>query len=277
MVTTGSLPAALVMIRIYSTRRLFAVDLNLVLVGIIAFVLGIVDSAFGMGYGTILTPVMLLMGYDALMLVPAVIGSQLVADVLAVVFHHEFKNVDMSPGSKDFKVGLTLSAFSLIGSVVAVLFALKISSFALNLYIGVLVFVVGIVVLANRNKERDFSWVRLFFLGSIASFNKGLSGGGYGPIVTAGQLLTGVSVRSAIGITAMAEGVTCVASFITYLISGIEIDWPFLGAMSIGVALSAPIAALLVSRINPRYLKVIVGVFTLAMGLLTILKTVRIL
>jgi uncharacterized protein len=252
-------------------------DLNLFVVGVIAFGLAIIDSAFGMGYGTILTPVMLLLGYDALLLVPAVIGSQLVGDVLQVFFHHEFKNVDMSPRSPDFKVGLALSAFSLVGSVIGVLFVLNISKFALNLYIGVLVLVIGLVVLLNRERETDFSWLRLLFLGSIASFNKGLSGGGYGPVVTAGQVLTGVNARAAIGITAMAEGVTCVAALATYMLAGKAVDWRLMGAMAVGVALSTPIAAYIVSKLAPKHLKLIIGVLTIAMGTLTILKTVRIL
>jgi len=159
---------------------------NLAVITLLGFGLGTVDASFGMGYGTILTPVLILFGYKTLDIVPAVIISQLVADFLSVFFHHQFKNVNMRWNSKDFRVGLVLSGFSLVGSVVAVLFALKISQFALNLYIGVLVFIVGVVVLWTRERQTDFSWLRLLFLGSIASFNKGMSGGGYGPIVTAG-------------------------------------------------------------------------------------------
>lgn len=243
----------------------------------VAFALEVVDASFGMGYGTILTPVLLLLGYDAVAVVPAVIASQLVGDFAAVFFHHQFKNVNMSVGSKDFTVGATLAAFSLVGSVAAVLFALKISKFALNLYIGLLVLIVGVVVLATTDKARDFSWLRLLFLGSIASFNKGLSGGGYGPIVTAGQILTGVEARAAIGITSLAEGVTCIAAFLTYLVAGKQIDWTLSLLLCIGVALSAPVAALIVKRMNTKHLKLIIGLFTIALGALTIFKTVRVL
>ena len=197
----------------------------------------------GASDGTILTPALLMLGFDAIQVVPAVIASQLMGDFLAVFFHHRFRNVDMSIGSKDFKRGVTLAGFSLLGSVAAVLFALKLSKFALNLYIGILVAIVGIVVLITGERTRDFSWLRLLFLGSIASFNKGLSGGGYGPIVTAGQILTGVEARAAIGITSLAEGVTCVAAVLTYAFSGKPIDWRLAVALAIGVALSTPVAA----------------------------------
>jgi len=248
-----------------------------VLVGILAFVLELIDASFGMGYGTILTPALLMLGFEALHIVPAVIASQLVGDFLAVFFHHQFKNVDMSVGSKDFKVGSMLAVFSLLGSVVAVLFALRLSKFALNLYIGVLVAVVGIVVLVTREKSRDFSWLRLLFLGSIASFNKGLSGGGYGPVVTGGQILTGVDARAAIGITSLAEGVTCIAAVLTYVLAGKSIDWSMAFALAVGVALSTPVAAFIVKTLESKYLKLIIGVLTVILGMLTIFKTVRVL
>jgi len=251
--------------------------LNYFLVAALAFVLEIIDASFGMGYGTILTPAMLALGFDVLTVVPAVIASQLVGDFLAVFFHHQFKNVDMSVGSQHFKVGATLALFSLLGSVAAVLFALNLSKFALNLYIGLLVIVVGIVVLVTQEKSRDFSWLRLLFLGSIASFNKGLSGGGYGPIVTAGQILTGVDARAAIGITSMAEGVTCIAAVLTYVLSGKPIDWNLAFALAIGVALSTPVAAFIVKKLESKHLKMIIGVCTLLLGALTIFKTVRVL
>ena len=244
--------------------------LNCLTLVVIAFGLEVIDASFGMGYGTILTPALLLVGYDASQVVPAVIASQLVGDFLAVFFHHRFRNVDFTVRSNHFEVGMMLAAFSLVGSVVAVLFAL-------NLYIGVLVFIVGIMVLASRQRERDFSWLRLLFLGSIASFNKGLSGGGYGPVVTAGQILTGVDVRAAIGITCLAEGVACISGLTAYIWVGKQIDWLLASMLAIGVALSTPVAALIVKKMETKHLKAIIGVLTVAMGVLTVLKTVRVL
>ena len=244
---------------------------------VIAFALEVIDASFGMGYGTILTPALLLLGYDASQVIPAVLASQLVGDFLAAFFHHQFKNVDLSVRSKHFEIGAMLAAFSLVGSVAAVLFALKLSEFALNLYIGLLVLIIGVIVLVTREKKRDFSWLRLLFLGSIASFNKGLSGGGYGPVVTAGQILTGVDVRAAIGITMLAEGVACISGLIAYIWAGKRIDWLLASTLAIGVALSTPVAALIVKKMQTKYLKVIIGVLTLVLGVVTVLKTVRVL
>ena len=50
--------------------------LNFLLVAVLAFFLEAIDASFGMGYGTILTPAMLMLGFDAFQVVPAIIASQ---------------------------------------------------------------------------------------------------------------------------------------------------------------------------------------------------------
>lgn len=243
-----------------------------VAVVILAFLLEVVDASIGMGYGTILTPVLFMIGFDPLQVVPAVLVSQLGGDFLAAFFHHEFKNVNLSIGSKHFKVAVTLSLLGLIGSVIAVVVAVNLPKLLLSLYIGTLFAVTGLIVLATRNRNYDFSWIRLISLGSLAAFNKGISGGGYGPIVTAGQILAGVKARSAIGIISLAEGVTCVVAVLMYFLIGRNIDWLLSILLSIGVVLSAPLAAFIVRKIESRKLRLIIGISTLILGVSTIIK-----
>jgi len=52
--------------------------LTAIMVTLSSFVMEVVDAAMGMGYGTILTPVLLMVGFDPLQVVPAVLVSQLV-------------------------------------------------------------------------------------------------------------------------------------------------------------------------------------------------------
>jgi len=74
--------------------------LVLVIVIVSGFVMEVVDAAIGMGYGTILTPVLLMMGFDPLMIVPAVLVSQLIGGLLVSFFHHKFKNVNFAIGGE---------------------------------------------------------------------------------------------------------------------------------------------------------------------------------
>lgn len=146
------------------------------------------------------------MGFEPLQIVPCIFLSELVTGIMAGFFHHEFRNVNFSRGSIHAKVALSLATCGEVGSLVAVAVAIKLPCWALKTYIGLLVLSMGIVILMNINKEYLFSWKKIFILGSVAAFNKGLSGGGYGPIVTGGQLLSGIKGNNAVGITSLAAG-----------------------------------------------------------------------
>jgi uncharacterized membrane protein YfcA len=147
---------------------------------------------------------------------------------------------------------VTLSLLGLIGSIIWVVIAVNLPKLLLSLYIGTLFAVTGLIVLATKNKNYGFSWIGLIGLGSLAASNKGISGGGYGPLVTSCQILAGVKARSAIGIISLAEGVTCVAAVLMYVLIGKNIDWLLSILLSIGVVLAAPLAAFIVRKIESR-------------------------
>lgn len=243
-----------------------------------AFAMEVVDATLGMGYGTVLTPVLLIVGFDPVHVVPAVIVSQLAGDFAAAAFHHRFKNVKFtrSGESQDLKVALSLGVLSAVGAVIAVFTAIRISKFHLSLYIGLLVTAIGLVVLALaiRKKSFGFSWPRLLVLGLLASFNKGISGGGYGPIIASGQIVTGIGVKSAIGITSLAEGIVCITAFLCYLLTTGIPNWSLAAWLSVGVFFSAPIAAFLVRKIEAEHLKLIIGIVTTLLGVGTTLRLV---
>jgi len=233
---------------------------------LLAFVCELVDSTLGMGYGTTLTPVLLLLGYEPIEIVPAVLFSEFITGVSAGFFHHEFGNVDLRPGSHDFKVAAVLTGLSVVGVLLAVGVAISVPSWMVKLYIGLLVLVMGLVILKNNNKEFPFSWRRIGGLGFIAAFNKGISGGGYGPVVTGGQVLSGVRGRNAIGIASLAEGITSVVGVAIYLISGTPIPWHLAPSLLLGAIFSVPLAAYVVSRIPTGRLTLIIGGFSTALG-----------
>ena len=170
-----------------------------------AFLLEVVDASVGMGYGTILTPALLVIGYDPLRVVPAVLVSQLAGDFLAAFFHHKLANVNLSTKSRHLRVAMAFALFSVIGATFAVVVSPHLPKPVINLYIGTMLVVTGLMVLATNQKRRRFSWGRMLCLGSLAAFNKGISGGGYGPLVTSGQVLAGVDTKTAIGVVSFAE------------------------------------------------------------------------
>jgi uncharacterized membrane protein YfcA len=266
---------------------------------VFAFLCEYVDSTLGMGYGTTLTPVFLIMGLSPREIVPAVLLSELVSGILAAVLHHREGNVNFKVNGSElmkvakrlnllgyiegfrkntsphFRIAMLLAACSIIGTVAAVFVAVNIPKFWLKMYIGVLVLTMGILVLLTLKRQMRFSWKKVGLLGLVASFNKGMSGGGYGPVVTSGQLLSGVEGKNAVAITSLAEGLTCLVGVITYLLVASEsINWRIAPFIVIGAVLSVPLSAKSVKWLSTKVLKLAIAVLTILLGSYTIYNTV---
>jgi len=237
-----------------------------------AFLLEVIDASFGGGYGTILSPMLLMLGFAPLDVVPAILISQLIGDFLSAFFHHEFKSVDLSFHSKMFKMAGVLAALGSLGSILSVILAINLPKVYLSMYIGAIVFAAGALTLLFLNKQLNFSWHRLMAIGFIAAFNKGLSGGGYGPLLTSGQIISGVDSKGAVAVTSLAEGIVCIVAALTYMVTGRSFDWALVTTLSIGVALSAPVSAFIIKKIESNKLKMIIGAMTLVLGLATMLR-----
>jgi uncharacterized protein len=243
-----------------------------ILIAIVAFISEYLDSGLGMGYGTALAPVLILMGNSPLVVIPAILLSQLFTDIAACFTHHRLGNVDLNINSFDFKTALLLGVVSSIGVIIAVIVALRIPRWMLTLYIGLLVLAMGVLIIATIKKPVNFSWIKITGLSFLASFNKGISGGGYGPLVMGGQLLSGVNPKNAVGITAFAEAITCFVGFMIYLIMGRSIDWRLTGLLCVSAIPAVPIAGLTVKFIPADKLKFYAGVLIIILGICTLLK-----
>ncbi len=240
----------------------------------IAFVCEFVDSTFGMGYGTTLTPILLMMGYDPLQIVPAILVSEFVTGITAATFHHNVQNVTFTRKSIDTKVALVLSLLSVIGVIAAVFVALSISKEMLRLWIGIIVISMGFVILVTYYLKPKFSWFKITFVGIVAAFNKGLSGGGYGPLVMGGQILSGTKVKSAIAITSLAEAMTCITGIIVYAIMKPDTDWSLAPWLMAGAILSVPLSAHTLKKMTEAKVKIIVAIIILALGAYTIWQVI---
>jgi uncharacterized membrane protein YfcA len=245
-----------------------------VLVIPLAFLCEFVDSSLGMGYGTILAPVLLLMGFEALDVVPALLFSEGVTGITAALAHHREHNVDFRSKSRDTRVALVLAACAVGGTIAAALLAVRLPRRVLQIWIGTLVLVMGVLILVAMNHRFRFTWRRIAVLGTVASFNKGLSGGGYGPLVTSGQVLSGIGIRNAVGITSLSEGITCFVGFTLYCLLKSSINWPLILCMTTGAVLSVPLAARLLRRIPERLGRITVGIMVVVLGCLTLTRVV---
>lgn len=264
-----------------------------------AFFAEYVDSTLGMGYGTLLTPLLILMGFSPLEVVPSVLLSEFITGSLAGFTHHKAGNVDLGlkstniafiakeikefgyiktykkNTSPDLKIGLLLIACSFLGTALGVLIALVLPKFWLNIYIGCLIIAIGAVILFTMNKKYGFSAKRIAVLGLIASANKGLSGGGYGPLVTAGQILSGVKAKAVVGITSFSEAITCFVGIIIYFFTVPHLNWSIAPFNVTGAILAVPLAAFSVKIADEKKMRLMIGIVTAILGILMIVKTIH--
>jgi uncharacterized membrane protein YfcA len=245
---------------------------KLILLMPLAFVCEFVDSTLGMGYGTSLTPILLLMGFQPLEVVPAVLLSEFVTGATAAFFHHSVHNVNFNRHSADTRVASVLTAFAMIGAIVSVVVAVRLPGDVLKIWIGVIVVAMGIAMIATRNSKPSFSWAKIIGLGTVASFNKGLSGGGYGPLVMGGQILSGIGVKNAVGITSLSESMVCLVGVILYFALKSNGTWALAPWLMAGAVLSVPFAAHTLKRIPERRAKLAVALVIVVLGALTLAK-----
>ena len=262
---------------------------------IAAFVCEFIDSSLGMGYGTILSPVLILMGFDPLVAVPAILLSQAFGGFTASIFHHQFENASFSRGSRDLKIVFIISVCGILVTILAVFIAFNIPKVVLKTYIGMLVLSMGVILLAGRKFR--FSWKKMIGVGIISAFNKGLSGGGFGPVVTGGQIISGQRHKGAIAATTLAEAPICTIGFVAYLVGGVMrgmdapimsmpfaefltamfshklFQWELVLALLLGSVFVAPFGAFTTKIIKTEKLAFILGVLVTVLGIWTLLKT----
>ena len=235
-----------------------------------AFLTAVVDIVFGMGFGLTMTPILLLMGYAPHQIVPALLFSSMLGNLVSPFFHHKFKNVDFSLCSRHFNMSVLIGILGVVGSFVGASVSIGISDFYLSLYIGLLITALGLFLLLNKKLRATFSWLKLAFMSLFGSFNKGISGSGFGPITTTGMIVMGVDEKVAVSIQTFSELFVSIAGFLTFALAGSQIAWNLLLPLSIGVVLSTPLAAFLVHKFESRKLRTVIAIVTVVLGVVTL-------
>jgi len=130
----------------------------------------------------------------------------------------------------------------------------------------------GVFTLISQNHKMNFSWSRLVGLGILSAFNKGITGGGYAPLLTSGQMLSGVKGASAIATTTFTEGIICLFGFFAYIASRGIPDWRLTLFLTLGAVFSAPFSALTTKRLGERRLPLVISCVTLLLGVIALGK-----
>lgn len=231
-----------------------------------------IDSSLGMGYGTTLTPLLLLAGFEPLQIVPAVLFSELLTGLTAGALHHRDGNIDLLRDVRARRTLALLTLLSAFGAIAAVTLAISIPKSWFSLAIVFIVLAMGVLILVTRRRCIPYRPRNVVAVGLVAAFNKGLSGGGYGPLVTAGQIVSGLPAKHAVAITSVAEAFTCLVGLGAYLVLTGGLDWALATPLAAGALLSVPLATITVKRMPESAMRTAIGVVTLALGLLSLTK-----
>jgi len=249
---------------------------------LVAMFFEFMDASAGMGFGTAITPLLLLMGFDPKQIVPVVMIQQGVAGLVGAFLHREFENVEwkFKPMSETIKLWLIIAVTGCLAvafSITAVYAVFKVAKVWIKLYVAVLLVMMGLVSLYQSKKDRPYKPKMMIGFAALAGFNKGVGGGGYGPVVTVGGLLAGVPVKSMLAVTAISEGTVSTFSVLIWLAlltGGITVDYLLLPSMMLATMFTA-VAAPYTTRVFPeKAWKIVVPVYCCLLAGYTFYKVI---
>lgn len=246
--------------------------MSLLPLGVLAFISGVIDLSLGMGYGFTITPIMLMMGYAPSEAVPAVLISSCVGGVSSSIWNHRLHNVDFTFNSRAFRIATFTSVLGVIGAIVGVFISFSLPERTVGLYIGSIVVASGVLVAVSKSLISGFSWNKMTVISLIGSLNKGLTGSGFGPIITTGAMLSGIDEKASVSIQSLSEASVSLVGFLTYVVMRRSVDYQVAVTMSVGVLLASPLAASIVQRIEGNTLRMLVGVLAVLIGFSTLWK-----
>jgi uncharacterized membrane protein YfcA len=238
---------------------------------ILAFISEYGAATLGMGYGTTLAPILIIAGYEPLMIVPTILFSQFFAGFIAAGFHHKFENINFK-GEYERTALAIFIVTGIAGVIVSVFAGVSLPSFIVKLYIAIIVMIAGLFTLMSGGTESSYSNKRLTGIGIVAAFNKGLSGGGYGPIVIAGGMICGIKPRAAVAITALVEGIICAVGVVLYFLLAVPGDIILLIGITAGAIAAAPLSALTTAKLQQEQLKRIIAVSIILIGVVALIS-----
>lgn len=245
---------------------------------VLAFLLNFMNSAAGMGLGTSFAPLLFLMGYTPLQVVPVLVINAAISGWIAGWFHHEFENVKFSlkkPLNKASKVMLLISGIGSLAIICGVLItyvAIDVPDIIIETYVAILVILMGLIGLIGIKKRSGWKYrpKLLAIFGGLAGFNKGVGGGGYGPVVVLGEIFSGIYEKSAVGIVSLAEGIVSTVgaiAFFTITAAGVNVDLVLLPSAFTGTFFAAIVGPYAVRVLPNKIWKIIIPTYAFTIGI----------
>ena len=234
----------------------------------------IVAGSMGMGYGVICATILLMMNVDPRAISGSIHASETITSAAGSISHFKLKNMD-----KELIKRLLVPA--IIGTIFGALLLLYLGDEGSRWakftkpFIAIYTIILGVKILYNgfrgkvTNKE-----VKIVPLGLFAGFVDAFTGGGWGPLVTSAFIKNGHTPRYVIGVSTFTNFAITVVSTIIFITVPEAINWRIALGLIIGGVLTAPVSALVTSKLHTRKIFFIIGALIILMGLATIYKAI---
>jgi len=231
----------------------------------------------GEDFGTILSPLLVLFGFDAKVLVPAILVSEMISGVWGGFWHAKWGNVNWRA------VGMTLAGSLIAMALATYIMGTYLSPAMLKYVISVFAVVMGgfVVIrsyMIHRIEKMNLGKHKWLFtiMGFLIGYQKGTSGGNYGPFSVTGYMVMGLPAAIAIGTTTIAEGIACSLGVAMYTqMTGIVLA--VAAPLAIGSFIADPISAWvnnhLKNKLSPPFHGRIIGLAMVLVGSVALLRT----
>jgi len=246
---------------------------GVLLIAVFGFFLAAMDTALGMGFGTLGTPILLILGLSSKLAVPSILIAQAISAMFGFALHSRYKNVELLRlGTKDQRIALRMVSLGVIGTIIAVAIAISVPKIYLNTYIGLLIIVMGGILLLKA--KTTFSWMKINLISFISGFNKAISGGGYGPVATTGMIVSGHPLKNSVGIALFSVAIINVLAFLLYLLSSSITSFGLPIFLTVGALLGAQVGPRATGAIKSMRLRYAFAIVVIILGILTIATTI---
>jgi uncharacterized membrane protein YfcA len=251
-----------------------------------AFVFETLDSASGMGFGATLGALLLAFGYPPLAVVPVLLVSETATGLVGGLFHTEFKNVRFGLGDESATEATKILALvggvgtvAIVVSVILAYLAISVSGPVVQAYVGAVILLCALTTFLQKytTPTSEYRPRRMAAFAALAGLNKGITGSGFGPVVTLGEILSGIYEKSATAIASLSEGLVSLAGIISFFgitAAGVSVNLMLLPSVFAGGFLAAIFAPYTVRVMPNDALKYVVPGYAVVLAIVLFVQLV---
>jgi uncharacterized protein len=241
----------------------------MVLTGVCAEV---VAGSMGMGYGVICTTVLLILNIPPVSISASIHSAETFTSAAGAISHYKYGNIN-------WKLAKSLAIPGAIGAIVGAIALILVhhkSPAFIKPMMALYTFYLGVKILmsAFKSKTIEKKEVNIPVLGFIGGFIDSFGGGGWGPLVTGTFIKNGRTPRYVIGSSSFAKFVLTFASAFTFIVGGGFGQWKIVAGLLIGGVVTAPLSAMLTTRLPTKKMFIAVGMVVIMCSMITFFRAI---